>query len=388
MTVTTKPQRLDTRPPGLFRLAVISGMTLSILTTPVTALMQWNDGRDQVHLDLTAGVTWDSNIYSVADGDGDLITTFSAGLDYQRRAGLIGIDAGLILANGTFSDNSSENYLNPNLTVDLTKESGRTTGSINLSSARENRADTAANIRTESWNHSAALQWKYPVIERYSLSGRFDYMQRDFIENTALVDLESYAAGLDLFYVYNSARDLVAGYLVRVSESSSGYQFTDHSFTGGITGRIFPKVSGSMRFGYQLRQDRTGGPDYRSWTSLITATWTVNSRLSVTGMLAKEFSLTATDINVDTVTGGLEAQMAFSPRTTLFAGINFASSKFLGTAGGGRDDFNAGTNLGASYSFGPRLRASLTYSYSQNWSTLQLSDFEQQSVSLVLSSRL
>lgn len=377
----------------LLRIAGAAGGALGAALPSATALVRWNDSREQVFLNLSATASWESNIFASAGGEGDFMTGFNVGLDYQRRAGLIGVDAGMTLASGQFNKFSDENYLNPNLSVELTKDSGRTTGSLNMQAVRESRADSAANVRTESWNYGAGLNLKYPVIERYSLAGSFNYSLRDFKDNSVLVDLAAYAMSIDLFYVYTSERDLLGGYQLRQSESSSGLTFLDHAFTAGITGKIFPKVSGTVRGGYQFRDSRDPAPglpseDYSSWTLSTSATWTISGRINLTGRLSKDFSITSTDVNIDSLAGSLDLQMALNARTTLFAGVNFASSDFLGQAGAGRHDTMFGFSAGLNRTIATKIKASLNYSYSQNWSTEPLSDFDRQSVSLNLSTRL
>lgn len=120
----------------------------------------------------------------------------------------------------------------------MTKDSGRTTGALSLLAQRDSRADPAANMRTDSWNYDAGLDFRYPVIERYSVSGSLDYGLRDYTDNTVLVDLSTYAASADLFYVVTTARDLIAGYRMRSSNTSADTSFQDHAFTLGVSGRI------------------------------------------------------------------------------------------------------------------------------------------------------
>ncbi|HEY0967161.1 MAG TPA: outer membrane beta-barrel protein [Opitutaceae bacterium] len=357
------------------------------------ALVRWNDSREQIFLNLEANAAWESNIFASAGGDGDVTTGFTAGLDYQRRAGLIGVNASMSLASVQFAKYSEENYLNPNLTLELNKDSGRTTGSLSLSGVRESRADPAANVRTEAWNYNTGLNLKYPVIERYSLAGSVGYSLRDFDDNSFLVDLSSYTASIDLFYVYTSERDLVGGYRLRQSESSTGVQFFDHSLTAGITGKIFPKISGSVRAGYQFRTTKeipgtVEQADHSSWTLSASTTWTVSQRLSVTSQLSKDFSVTSTDVSVDAFSASLNLQLALSGKMTIFGGIDYTSSDYLGEVGGNRHDTMLGFSGGIGRTIGSRIKANVSYSYSQNWSTVELSDFERQSVSLNLSTRL
>lgn len=361
---------------------------LALAASPAPALVRMNDGKDQLFLNASLTAAWDSNIFASADGDGDFLTTYGLSLEYQRRAGLIGVNATAAFDVGRFEEFGEENFANPNLRFELTKEAGRTTGSFALGAQRESRADSAVNIRTESWNYDAALNFKYPVIERYSLSGNLGYGLRDYQDNAFLVDLETYSTAMDVFYVYTSERDLIGGYRLRVSESSADTTFYDHAFTLGMSGKILPKLNGTARFGYQIREASGALNDtYDSWTSAVSATWNVNKRLSVTGQLSKDFSTTAANTSVDSFAGTLEAQYASSAKTSVTAAVGGGINRFLGSLGAGREDTFFTYNVAFNYTFNERLRCSLGYTYFHNWSTVAFSDFERHSVSLNVTSR-
>lgn len=370
------------------RTAAALAATFFTTVSPAPALVRMNDGKDQLFLNASLTAAWDSNIFASPDGEGDFITTYGLSLDYQRRAGLIGVNATAAFDVGRFDEFDGENFANPNLRLELTKDSGRTTGSLAMGAQRESRADSAVNIRTESWNYDAALNFKYPVIERYSLSGNLGYGLRDYQDNSFLVDLETYSTAMDVFYVYTSDRDLIGGYRLRVSETSADTTFYDHAFTLGLSGKILPKLNGTARFGYQFREAAGGLSDtHQSWTSAVSATWNVNKRLTVTGQLSKDFSTTASNTSVDTFSGNVEVQYASSAKTSVTAGVGGGINEFLGALGAGREDTFFTYNVALNYTMNERFRCSLGYTYLHNWSTVATSDFERHSVSLNVTSR-
>lgn len=368
-------------------LAVLLGLLL-LLGSPAHALVSIDDGKNQLFVVGSASYMWDSNIFASAGGGGDSIYTATVGLEFKRRAGLIGVDASLFVDASKFVENTGENFLNPRFKSEFTKQSGRTTGSLTLGAARESRADTAANLRNESWTYDAALNFKYPIIERYSISGGFGYALRDFKDNTFLVDLSTYTFNADLFYVYNSERDLIAGYRLRYSETSTNSGFYDHAFTVGISGKILPKLGGTMRFGYQFRDPTDAlGDSSEAITMSGSATWNVSKRISNTLTLAKDFSTTSTNISVDTSTATLDFQFALNSRLATQASVGYGINEFLGSAGGGREDqFFTGT-LGTSFTLNQHLNLSLTYAYFQNWSNYAFSDFIRNSISFTAASK-
>ena len=380
-----------------FRVAVAGVMILGVATPPCPALVNLNDGRDKIHLTGNVSFAWDSNIFAHQGGSGDYVMSASLAADYARKAGLIGVDASVGVNASRFNRFSTEDFKNPSFSLELTKQSGRTTGSLTLSAARESRADTAANIRDQSWLYSAGLYLKYPVIERYSLSGGANYSAHNYQDNAALVNLKTYSANLDLFYVYTSDRDLSGGYRYRQENTSANSNNTDHAFTLGLSGKILPKLNGSVNAGYQIRNSReifrstylygTIESQYRSWTSTVALTWGLSKRFSVNGQLSKDFSTTSTNDSTDTLMTSLTAHYTFSSKISVSAGVDLSKNRFLGLSGDGRIDTFFSFNAGLSYSVNDHLKAALDESYSINWSSSPYADFSRNSVTLGLSSR-
>jgi hypothetical protein len=186
-----------------------------------------NDGTDKIFVTGSVNVSRDSNIFSSRAGGSDYVYSGGVGVEYTRKAGWIGVNAGVGLDISRFDKFSGENFQNPRFSAELNKQTGRTTGALNLNAARQSRADAALNSRNTSWNYGAGLNVKYPVIERYTLSGGLGYNQIKYVDNPAFVDLSSYSANLNLFYILSNERDLFAGYRYRFSETSRNTHDTD-----------------------------------------------------------------------------------------------------------------------------------------------------------------
>ncbi len=244
-----------------FRSACAGLMALTLLCSPARALVSFNDGTDHLYITGTGSASYDSNIFAHAGGDGDYI--YSAGflLEYARRAGWISVDASVGVNASRFGSNTTQDFNDPSFTAEFTKTGGRTTGSLKLLADKESEADALAGTRTQSWNYSADLKFKYPVIERYSFSGDFAYSDRVYDQPTILTDLKTYTAGTDLLYALTADRDFVAGYQYRYSETSATAAFDDQSVTAGVSGHIFSKLSGSLRAGYEIRNPRGSSSD-------------------------------------------------------------------------------------------------------------------------------
>ena len=363
---------------------------LGVFSSSALALVKFDDGHDEFFVNLGLGVGYDSNIFATNNGGGDFFESASLELEYRRKAGLIGVDGTLGWNFSKFDKFASENFANPHLRVEFTKDKGRTTGSLQLSAARESRAETEINIRTTSWNYDSNLNLKYPVIDRYSLTGQLGYNLRDILKNVDLVNIRTFTAGSELNYAYTSARDLLAGYRFRATNTTAPSESYDHSFTVGTSGKLLSKLNGSARFGYQIRQSkRRDGLDetYGDFTASVSTAWTLTRRFTLTGTLSRDFSTLATDTSVETTAANLEAQFAAKAKFSLFASTGGGYTRFLGVRGGNRRDTYFTFNAGANYAMNDHLKLTLTYGYYKNWSTLPISDYDRHTVSLNVSSR-
>jgi len=360
----------------------------SLLTANGWALVKFNEGRDQIFVTASTTIGFDSNISASNGGGGSLTTVTSFGIEYARRAGYIGVNAGVSWSLGQFGSDTAQNFSNPAMNLELVKSSGRTTGSFTLSAARQSSADTAVNMRTDSWNYAAGLNWKYPVIDRYSLSGNFNYGLIAYDNAAAgIYNLTTYGASVDLFYVYTSERDLFTGYAILVSDSAANTQTIDHSFTAGISGRVLPKVNGTVRAGYEIRQDGTSGQTFDSWTAAASVTWNMNRRVTFTGTLNKAFNTTATDATIDSLSATLDMQYSLTGKWSLFSSIGGGENDFLNGPYTGRTDYFFVWSAGVNYNLNDHFKASLTYSYYQSWSNRAAGNYSRDTISLNLSTR-
>ena len=376
-------------PSPLPRLVLAAALSALLACPPALALVSLSDGRNQIYVTASATFSWDSNIYANSTSGGDYLFNAGLGLELKRRAGLISVDGSVAIDATQFADNSSENSLNPRFRTEFSKTGGRTTGVLSLGAARQSRAASAANLRSASWLYDVTLNLKYPVIERYSIAGSVGYSRLDYVNNAVLVDLQTFSASADLFYVYTSERDLFAGYRYRHGETSASSAFDDHAITVGVSGKLLPKLNGVVRFGYQVRQPSgTAEDSYTALTASAATTWNVSRRLSLTGQAAKDFSTTSTNLNIDALTFNLDAQYAMNSKLTFAGGVGYGINDFLGVPGADRQDEFFTWNVGANYKvLNERLAVGLMYAYLRNWSTLDYSDFERNSVNLNLSSR-
>ena len=396
--------------PATFRAAAAALAPLVLAAVPARALVTLNDGTDKIYVSGSWSMGYDTNISASSDNTADTTTSASMSLEYQRRAGLIGVNANVNFALNRFLKNTTYDNLNPTYSLEFDKSSGRTTGTLNLNAVRSSQTDAAVNLYTTSWNYTASLNVHYPVIDRYSLAGSFTYGLLDYTETSGqpLDNLASYSSSLSLFYILSEERDLFAAYNYSYGASSANTSTVDDGLSLGVHGKIIWEINGSLSVGYMVRSPHgvpdnvttpQGVPDagttpqgsYSDLTASASANWNVNRKLALSGSLSKAFSTTATNATTDTLASLLTATYAVNARLSPGAGIGGGETRFFGPAGllSGTDqerrDYYFTWNASVSYTFIQRLNASLSYAYFKNWSSLGFATFVRNSLTLSLS---
>jgi hypothetical protein len=378
-------------------------LAISLACRPAHALVSLNDGHDKIYVNASMAVSRDSNVFANRDSQGDTIYSTSVSAEYVRRAGWIGVNANASVGSSHFANLREQDFNNPTFGLELNKQSGRTTGSITASASRESRADASVNDRSTSWNIPVGLNFKYPIVSTYTMSGSFGYSSRRYVDEAAFASLSSYTASLDLLHLVNTERDVFAGYRYRFSETSRNTSTTDNALSLGVSGKLIRGVKGDLRIGYQTRTPSGLANEQRrfdSWTASGSATYAINKRLNLSGTIAKDFATTATDAYVDTTTVSAEAQYAYSSHLSASLGGAFGDTRFLGQGGRMLVDFGPPPVYGAqrhddyvswnatlNYSLNDHFKASLSYAWFKNWSSLGYADFTRSSWTLTLSTR-
>jgi hypothetical protein len=363
---------------------------LSLSRETVFGLIKLDDGHDQLFVNGSAGLAYDSDIFASSSGEGDTSLNSSLDLEYKRKAGMLGVNADLGWDFAHFFRLTNQDYADPHFSAQLTKDGGRTTGWIKFDVRRQDRADVVVNTRTESWNYEGELKVKYPVIERYSISGDLGFGREDFLNNDLLTDFDTYTAGADVLYALNSTRDLSFGYRYRATQTAADTLDQDHAITVGVAGKIAGKFNGSAKIGVQERliERRDGHHEsHGSLTASISTTWTVTSRFAIIGDASRDFSTAATDMSVDATNVGLTAQYSFNPKLVGFAGANYGHVDFIDELSGGRRDDSISFNTGLTYTYSERFKVTATYTFTHNWSTFSAGNYDRHLFSFSVSSR-
>jgi hypothetical protein len=391
-----------------------SALLLALTAQPAHALLRFDESRNQVYVTGYIGVGYDSNVFASSQpGNEDLVITGGAGVEFARKAGLIGVNASLGWDFGNFATFSEEDFLNPSMSLEFSKGTGRTTGAIQFNASQESRADPTVGLRTDSWNYGVNLNYRYPVMERYSIAGNIGYSIIDYTDpGNTFVDLDTYTIGTDLFYAWRSDRDLLTGYRYRFSETAVDSDSVDHSVYVGVAGRIVSKLSGSARVGVTYRENhfpadttlidgvtpKTEDSSDGMYVSL-SGTWPATRKATFTLALTQDYSTSSTNFQTQTSSADLTGQFSHTVKFTTRANVGGGYTQFLsgfatdsptytdGFNGLDRDDTYFTAGAGASYTINKHFTLSLDYSYYQNWSTISDYEFARHTLSLTLSTR-
>jgi hypothetical protein len=375
---------------NLYRTGLIVLLVGGIVPVPARALLKFDDGHDELFATGTLSIAYDSNITATSSGQGDMIYSGGAGLQYSRRAGIISVDASGGISTSHFGKTTSDDFSDPHFDGEFSAKDDRTSADLTLSTARESQADIVAGIRAVSWNDAAGLNVKYRVTDRYSVSGTFNYTLQDFVTNTPLLtNLTSYSTGANLFYTINSARDLFVGYNFGLQETGRGLSYYDHSFNVGIDGKILPKLNGTVSVGYELQDPHGSTTDHAtgSTTETVSLTWNFSRRLKITGDLTQNFNAISTNGSVNTIASSLDAIFSMNSKTSLTGGVGGGYNRFIGLSADGRRDTYFTWNTGVNYTINDHFTTSLGYVYYENWSTVGFSDFIRHTITLTLNIR-
>lgn len=385
-----------------FRAALAVLLATCVACPPSHALVTFNDSHDRIYVNGSFGISGDSNIFANSDNASDVVYSSGVSLEYTRRAGWIGVNAGASAGASWFGKHKSQNFNNPSYNLELTKQSGRTTGSFTLSGARESRADAAVNLRSTSWNYNAGLNAKYPA-GNYTFTGNLGYSSRKFLDETFFANLATYSTSVDVFRILPSERELIGGYRYRYSETSRSTSTSDHALNIGVSGKLIRGVVGSLRAGFQTRIPRGGPPGEgknSSWTASGSTSYAISKKISLAGNLSKDYSTTATSASVDVISASVNTTYAHTSRWSLSGSAGWGDTRFLGESGRivlavgpppllgpSRHDTYANWSASIGYALNEHFKSSFSYSWFQNWSTISYADFVRSSWSMNFSSR-
>ncbi|HWA28460.1 MAG TPA: outer membrane beta-barrel protein [Lacunisphaera sp.] len=367
---------------------ILAASLLLAGVTPAGALLNLDGTRNQIFVFGGLTYAYSSNMFAEANARSDYTMSAQAGAELQRRAGIISVNSVAKVDFIRYGEFTDENTVNPNFSLKLSKESGRTTGSLNIQAFRETRSDSAVNLRTTSWNFPVNLDVRYPINERFYTTSDTGYIRRNYAENQGLVDYTDFSEGIDLYYVYTSKLDLSAGYRIRVASTSLDERSTDHWFNVGATGGLFSKMSGTLRFGYQIRRLRgAGAGQYNQFNAAGSVNWPITRKVLLSLALNRDFNTIATGASVDSSSASLRATYSYSRKVDFDGTVSVGNNDFLDPTNNGREDTFASWDAAVRYRMNDHVNMGAGFSYIKNWSSLARADYDNHGFTVDVTSR-
>lgn len=359
----------------LYASLLLLGITMA--TQPARALLVFNDGKDQVFVTSTYSIGYDTNVFSQRVAKGALTQAFSFGASYTRKAGLITVNAAFSMNLGQFFGIPGQDYADPTFTLGFNKGVGRTTGGLTFNVTKVNTPDPIANDRAIGWNYGTSLNLRYPVIERFFLTNTTGVSGSSYANETLFAAQQTYSDGIIMNFIYDSKLDLTAGYNFTLSHTHDTTSY-DHSLNLGANGNVLPKLDGSISVGYSADfNDYTHAKSefFSGLDANTSLSWRVTRSLSLTGSVSKAFTISSTDITLDTINYGISAETVLAKRFRTAVAVTYVPTDFLGRAGLGRRDrlWEFQPNIGTAIT--THIRCNLGYGYLVNYSNFADSAF-------------
>ncbi|MEO0508271.1 MAG: outer membrane beta-barrel protein [Verrucomicrobiota bacterium] len=362
----------------------------SLFAAPLVSI---GDNAD-IYFNGSTSLRYDSNVFRNEDGEEeDLIWTISPGFEFDLGRGLSNADFSIItrydirryddldgLDTELFSIEAAGSYTGTRLDL---------SASASFEEEKAATGDLQIQDLVESDRTSAKIDVEYELSPKLSFGTGIAYAKKDYKTfQEFFADRESYTLPFDIFYELTPKLDLILGYQYRLDKvdgtegritdqfqlmgqnvvetlDTSSYDADNHFFNVGLRGDLLPKLVGSFRAGYRLRDsdDRTlqattiidgvvqplpptGTLDGRSNGSLgidADLTWLTSPKLTTSVGLSRDFGIGSAGESTERTGFDLILNYAINPN---FSTVALASYSYVDFRSGREDDtYRAGLRL-------------------------------------------
>ncbi|MEM1223555.1 MAG: outer membrane beta-barrel protein [Verrucomicrobiota bacterium] len=407
-------------------LTVISAIAASVLTNfqiQASPLVSIGDNTD-IFFNGSSSVRWISNVFRDSSGEEeDILFTVSPGFEMNVGRGLSNADFSLvtrydILRYVDLDRLDTEQF---HITAKGSYKSSRLdlSGSVSFDQEQSTTGDenVVANDLIESDNFLFRVDGEYRFSPKFSFGAGFSYYDKEYTTfEDPLADRETTRIPLDVFYELTPKLDLSAGYSYEHSDiegvtvtgigtirETSGYEREAHFFNVGFRGDILPKLKGSFKVGYRVRDTDdsqiiisdgdpmtpdTVGTTNRNDNGILgldgKLTWLATPKLTTDFALSRDFGISGEGDATEATS--LRVAASYSISSNWFASGNLGYT-LRDYTDADREDNQYDIGLRVSYVLNGYWRFSTGYSYSENDSDLNTSSYENHSLDLTASLR-
>lgn len=367
-------------------LRLVSLSVACLAASPLAhALLTFNDGKDQIYVTSTYSFGYDTNVFAQKIPHGAATQAWSFEADYSRHAGIIQVSASATMNLGAFAGLAGQDYIDPGVTVDFSKGTGRTTGDLSLGATRTNAPDTSANDRAIAWNYDSTLKLRYPINERFYLTNVAGANFTSYTNTQVFADQESYTDGFGVNVIYDSKLDLNAMYNVGWDQTHDTSALTQ-SVTLGADGTVLPKLTGSVDVG--LSHDATyythphfPSSGFDALDANANLIWRFSRDMTFEGTVSRNLGIASTDIGDEVTTFTIGNDTSLGKKLRLHLAVDYIPTVYIGRNSLGRKDYLWEFLASLQTAITTHWRVAVSYIYMINYSNLSTARFTRQTVS-------
>lgn len=359
--------------------AILLGLGASLNAAPFLAI------GDNAELFVTAdvGLRYEDNVFYAPSGAEDDTLAFSFSPGIEVLFGKNSLFKGSFTLQEHFTEYTESAVRATNLTqigFDGKYDGARLTGSVaaGFREVNQNSRGFLGLIRRDVYNFG--VRGEYALTEKSKVAsgisyGRTQYKLAGFNDQTSL------SIPVNYYFAIRPKIDLSAGYSFRHTEVDGGADRDDHFFNVGARGEFTPKLTGSFKVGYTVRE-RQGAPSAGILGLDAGLTYLFSPKTRFTLDLSNDFDTSAAGQSQEVFSVSIGANTQINPSLSLGTSLRYQDIDFAGP----RSDDYVTASVYASYAYSQNLSLGASYSYTDN-SSGGLADFTANVASLTASFR-
>jgi len=363
------------------KLFLTGGIVLSAIafssTVHASPLVSIGDSAT-LHFVGNATVFSTSNVFRDEVGEvDDIVLTLTPGLQLTSGTGTSNVSYGAT-ARYEIRKYDDRNELDTellNLSAYGKFENARLVANASAAFFESQTNTGAANVigaLIESETTTLRLNAEYRLSPKFKFGAGISYEEKDYLTFTnAVADYDIVRLPFDLFYELTPKLDLSAGYTYsdRAVKDRTGdfvdtsYDSEVHFFNVGLRGELMPKLTGTVKAGYRVREQSGGVKDESTLGLDASLVWATTPKLSNTITLGRDFGVAGVGDATEETSIRLNSKYSISQQYFASAVLGYRMRDYLAF---GREDDIIDFGLSLSYVPNEYWTISTGYTYSEN----------------------
>lgn len=320
---------------------------------------------DNAELFVTAGtgVRYEDNVFFAPSGfkEDTFAFTFTPGIEILF--GKNSLFKGSFVLQEQFTEYTENAVRDTNLTVASFRGSydgSRWTSSVSAGfrELNQNTRGLLGLIRRDVYDFS--LRGEYALTEKSKLASGVTYSRTQY-KGPGFNDQTTFGIPLNYYYAVLPKVDLSAGFSFRHTDVSGGANRDDYFFNVGARGEFTPKLTGSFKVGYTVR-DRQGANSTGILGLDAGLAYLYSPKTRFTLDLANEFDTSALGQNQEVFSVTVGASTQINPALNLGTSLRYQAINYPGP----RSDDYVAASLFANYVYNQFLTLGAFYTYTEN----------------------